>query len=819
MADLPRGRLGAADARRRAGRVAHQIAHLAWTDHVALLAATDPDGVLRAGSPRRRPDPDLRRRAAPRSSSPRRPSCSPAGGPAGPRSPTRCAAVPAGRSALVRHRDVAGLDGHRPDHGDLGARRGRRRRARRRPRPTARLRHVAHLGLRTLGLRLRRPRPAGADGAGPGRADRARTATLWTFGPGGRRRPGHRARARTSACWSPSAGTAPTWPWSPTGPVADEWLDVAQAFAGPPGAGRAAGRRGPAMTRHRSADRQRLRLLRRPVHRLAGDARRRRAGRADRRLPGRADHADPRPGPAGATPAWATRRRSCASWRRCLGTALDRGVRIVTNAGGLNPAGLADALRALADRLGLDRPGRVRRGRRRRPCPDALTANAYLGAFGIAECLRRRRGRGGHRPGHRRLAGGRPGDRPVRLGPRRPRRAGRRDRGRAHPRVRRAGHRRQLHASSPSCPTAAADPGFPIAEVHADGSAVITKHPGTGGAVTVETVTAQLLYEIGAPAYLGPGRGRPGSTRSRCADDGPDRVRVTGVRGSAAAGHRQGGRQHARRLPQLDDVRPVWTGHRGEGGPGPGAARGRRSARTGWTWRLARTDHPDAADTEDGERAAARTHPGPGPGAGRAGLLAGRGGAGPGLVPGLHADHAARRRARPYGVFTADVRAAGRGRAHVAVLPDGDAGADRRRPTVAPRPAPPPTRRRVHRGRRRRGRRPDPAGAARRRWSAPAPATRAATPTSASGPAPTPAYAWLRGFLTVERLRRAAARDARRWPSSGTSCRTCARSTSSIRGPARRRGGRVHPVRPAGQGARRVAALPASSTSRRSCCG
>ena len=46
--------------------------------------------------------------------------------------------------------------------------------------------------------------------------------------------------------------------------------------------------------------------------------------------------------------------------------------------------------------------------------------------------------------------------------------------------------------------------GFPVAEVAADGSSVITKHAGTGGAVTVDTVTAQLVYEIQSTRYLGP---------------------------------------------------------------------------------------------------------------------------------------------------------------------------------------------------------------------------------------------------------------------------------------------------------------------------
>ncbi len=72
--------------------------------------------------------------------------------------------------------------------------------------------------------------------------------------------------------------------------------------------------------------------------------------------------------------------------------------------------------------------------------------------------------------------------------------------------------------------------GFPLAEVEADGSSVITKHPGTGGMVTVGTVTAQLLYEIGGPRYLSPDAVARFDT-IEVSQDGPDRVRLAGVRG------------------------------------------------------------------------------------------------------------------------------------------------------------------------------------------------------------------------------------------------------------------------------------------------
>jgi hypothetical protein len=73
--------------------------------------------------------------------------------------------------------------------------------------------------------------------------------------------------------------------------------------------------------------------------------------------------------------------------------------------------------------------------------------------------------------------------------------------------------------------------GFPVAELADDGSSVVTKHAGTGGLVSVDTVTAQLMYEVQSTHYLGPDVTTHLDT-VRLGDDGPDRVRITGVRGS-----------------------------------------------------------------------------------------------------------------------------------------------------------------------------------------------------------------------------------------------------------------------------------------------
>jgi hypothetical protein len=214
--------------------------------------------------------------------------------------------------------------------------------------------------------------------------------------------------------------------------------------------------------------------------------------------------------------------------RSCLGEALDRGVKIVVNAGGLNPAGLAAALTELAGTLG--RPaavGYVTGDAVDRP--DALTANAYLGAFGIAECLR---------GGADIVVTGRVTDASLVVGPAAARYGWTRTDFDPLAGASVAGHilecGTQATGGNFAFFTELADarhPGFPIAEIEPDGSCVITKHPGTGGAVTVETVTAQLLYEIGSPDYLGPDVVARFDT-IRLDQAGPDRVAVGGVRGT-----------------------------------------------------------------------------------------------------------------------------------------------------------------------------------------------------------------------------------------------------------------------------------------------
>jgi hypothetical protein len=236
-----------------------------------------------------------------------------------------------------------------------------------------------------------------------------------------------------------------------------------------------------------------------------------------------------------------------------LGTCLERGVKVVANAGGLNPAGLAGQLTELAARLGL--PARIAyiTGDDLAPAIGDLqaagheltnldtglplakadlpvvTANAYLGGWGIAAALE---------AGADIVICPRVTDASLVTGPAAWWHGWRRDDWDALAGAVVAGHiiecGPQATGGNYSFLTEITDrryPGFPIAEVAADGGCVITKHDGTGGLVSVGTVTAQLLYEIGEPAYLNPDVVAHFDT-TRVEQAGPDRVAVTGTRGS-----------------------------------------------------------------------------------------------------------------------------------------------------------------------------------------------------------------------------------------------------------------------------------------------
>src|ERR1700739_786963 len=167
----------------------------------------------------------------------------------------------------------------------------------------------------------------------------------------------------------------------------------------------------------------------------------------------------------------------------CLGEARDRGVRIVANAGGLNPAGLADAIRALAEPLDVPPRSAHVEGDDLHPrtaelgLGTPLTANAYLGAWGIVDCLNGGAdvvvtGRvtdasvivgaaaahfGWGRTDYDELAGAVVAGHVIECG------------------VQATGGNYSFFTEIPALTHA----GFPLAEVHQDGSSVITKHPGT----------------------------------------------------------------------------------------------------------------------------------------------------------------------------------------------------------------------------------------------------------------------------------------------------------------------------------------------------
>ncbi len=221
--------------------------------------------------------------------------------------------------------------------------------------------------------------------------------------------------------------------------------------------------------------------------------------------------------------------------RDVLADCVARGVKVVSNAGGLNPAGLAAAL----TELGTGAKVAYVEGDDLRGSLDAITppvtgkpvsANAYLGGWGIAEALA---------AGADVVVTGRVTDASLVVGPAAWWHGWSRDDFDALAGAVVAGHviecGPQATGGNYSFLAEVTDrryPGFPIAEVAADGSSVITKQPGTGGLVSIGTVTAQLLYEIAAPAYLGPDCMTHFDT-VQLSDDGEHRVRISGVRGSA----------------------------------------------------------------------------------------------------------------------------------------------------------------------------------------------------------------------------------------------------------------------------------------------
>ena len=241
-----------------------------------------------------------------------------------------------------------------------------------------------------------------------------------------------------------------------------------------------------------------------------------------------------------------------------MGTCLDHGIKVVSNAGGLDPDGCADAVHEVADKLGLSptiayingddlMPRVVELAESGALVPFGaatelgdparfLTANAYLGCFGIVDALTK---------GADIVITGRVTDAAVTCGPAAWHHGwSRTDLDQLAGGVV-AGHIIECSAQVTGGNYSffheidgrnevggRARFGFPWAEVAADGSCVIGKHDGTGGVVNVETVTSQLLYEIGGHEYLGPDVTARFDT-IEVEQVERDRVRVSGTKGEA----------------------------------------------------------------------------------------------------------------------------------------------------------------------------------------------------------------------------------------------------------------------------------------------
>jgi hypothetical protein len=237
-----------------------------------------------------------------------------------------------------------------------------------------------------------------------------------------------------------------------------------------------------------------------------------------------------------------------------LTTLARRGMKVVTNAGAFNPAGLAAAARAAIAAQGLalrvacitgddllarlpellrkSRLENIDTGRPLAPLLErTVAANAYLGGWGIAAALAE---------GADIVICGRVSDASLALGPAAWWHGWRQDDWDRLAGAVAAGHliecSAQVAGGNYSGFAEFATPsriGFPIAEIAADGSFVITKRAADAGTINVDTVTAQLLYEIQGPDYLNPDVVLHVDS-AELTQEAPDRVRVSGVRGGRA---------------------------------------------------------------------------------------------------------------------------------------------------------------------------------------------------------------------------------------------------------------------------------------------